>query len=348
MYKRIITRILIGILTISAFTACGNSKQGDDKTSPIVAGSEANSSTSGSDAAKSGAGAAKSEDASAFYEAGRAALYGLNGQAVSYETAYKNFTQALENGKTEANFYLGLLCDWYNYPQTDYAKAKSYYEAAEDHQYARIALGFLYYHGQGVKKDAAKAKELFDAVITDGFEEAYLGKGSVAMDEKNYAEALKHYTKAAAGEEPVYVADAMRELGWMYSQGLGVKQDHVKALEWYQKAADLGAAAAMNNIGYMYQNGFGVKADYIQAAKWYDKAANLGQAEAMMHLGFMYFQGFGVKQDYAKAMEWNKKAADLGEAVAMKNIGYMYEQGMGVTKNAATAKEWYDKAKAAE
>ena len=41
-----------------------------------------------------------------------------------------------------------------------------------------------------------------------------------------------------------------------------VKQDYSKALEYFQKAADLGCSGAFNNIGNLYENGQGVKQDY--------------------------------------------------------------------------------------
>lgn len=39
-------------------------------------------------------------------------------------------------------------------------------------------------------------------------------------------------------------------------------------------------AQAMYNIGVMYGNGRGVKQDYTEAVKWTRKAANKGHAEA--------------------------------------------------------------------
>ena len=78
--------------------------------------------------------AAKEVEAEEAYEAGRACLYGLDGQKKDLEAAYNYFEKALELGKTEANFYLGVLYDWESYPEQDYEKAKEWidkYEAAE-------------------------------------------------------------------------------------------------------------------------------------------------------------------------------------------------------------------------
>ena len=57
-------------------------------------------------------------------------------------------------------------------------------------------------------------------------------------------------------------------------------QDYAKALEWLEKAADLGNATAMSNIGYFYKNGYGVEQDYEKALEWYEKAADLGHEKS--------------------------------------------------------------------
>ena len=38
----------------------------------------------------------------------------------------------------------------------------------------------------------------------------------------------------------------------MYEKGQGVDQDYIKAVEWYQRAAEQGVADAQYNLGNMY------------------------------------------------------------------------------------------------
>ena len=136
-------------------------------------------------------------------------------------------------------------------------------------------------------------------------------------------------------------AEVQFNLGLMYSEGQGVKQDYFKAFEWWQKAADQGYASAQFNLGVMYANGQGVKQDYFKAFEWYQKAAEQGYAKAQHNLGYMYDNGQGVKQDYFKAVEWYQKAAELGDALAQYNLGYMYANGQGVRQNYTKAKEYF-------
>ncbi|WP_308726487.1 tetratricopeptide repeat protein, partial [Haemophilus influenzae] len=67
---------------------------------------------------------------------------------------------------------------------------------------------------------------------------------------------------------------------------------------------------AQANLGSMYYNGRGVKQDDFEAVKWFSKAAAQGDAIAQASLGNMYFEGRGVKQDDFEAMKWFSKAAE--------------------------------------
>ena len=173
-----------------------------------------------------------------------------------------------------------MLCDFYGYPQTDFEQAKTYYEACGDNPYAQIALGLLYYYGQGVEEDEEKAKELFQAAIDQGYVEGYCGTARVACNEEDYEKASEDTNKALEGTEQLYLADAMTTIGDLYYDGLGVEQDYAKVMEWYEKAAELNDAYAMNEIGYMYQEGLGVEQDYAKALEWFEKAAEAGNEDA--------------------------------------------------------------------
>ena len=57
---------------------------------------------------------------------------------------------------------------------------------------------------------------------------------------------------------------------------LGVGQDHAKAVQWYQRAAEQGYAAAQHNLGFMYLAGRGVAQDTLRAHMWFDLASRRG------------------------------------------------------------------------
>ena len=86
-----------------------------------------------------------------------------------------------------------------------------------------------------------------------------------------------------------------------------------------RKQAEAGDAKAQFNIGSMYENGSGVKQDYAEAAKWYRRAAERGDARAQYNLGIFHQNGWGVPKDDAEAAKWYRKAAMQGAASAQYN-----------------------------
>ena len=118
--------------------------------------------------------------------------------------------------------------------------------------------------------------------------------------------------------------------------------NNTSAVEFFLKNEQLaneGNIFSQYNLGLMYSNGKGVRQDYTKALEWYQKAANQGYAKAQYNLGLMYSDGKGVRQDYTKAFEWYQKAADQGNGIGKFNLGTLYYNGNGVRRNTLKAKE---------
>jgi len=149
---------------------------------------------------------------------------------------------------------------------------------------------------------------------------------------------------------------AQCNLGVMYDNGTGVKQDHTEAVKWSRCAAEQGYASAQFNLGNMYADGRGVPQDFAEAAKCWQLAAEQGFLAAQRKLGAMHAKGKGGPQDYAKAAKWLQLAAAQGDADAQFNLGIMYNRRcmlprtvkelMNVTRNFAKAVKWFQLAAA--
>ena len=148
---------------------------------------------------------------------------------------------------------------------------------------ATVNLAGIYRRGLGVKKDYAKAMELYSKAATDDPLAEYL-------------------------------------VGMMHYRGQGVKEDPAEALKWFGKAAGRGLPEAMLAMGVMYEFGKGVQADQASAAKWYRMAAAKNYAQAEFYLGDMYLRGRGVAKDEDQALSWYRKAADHGNAEAKRYL----------------------------
>lgn len=146
-------------------------------------------------------------------------------------------------------------------------------------------------------------------------------------------------------------ASQQNTLGNYYSEFGGVNKDYMKAIYWYEKAAQQGHIEAQFNLGLMYAIGFGNQ-DYQKAwelqekaANWYKKAAKQGHMKAQFNLGLLYKDGVGgVEQDDASSSEWIEKAAQQGYVYAQAMTGISYDNGIGLPKNYQKAAEWYQKA----
>jgi TPR repeat protein len=63
-------------------------------------------------------------------------------------------------------------------------------------------------------------------------------------------------------------ADAQNELGIAYSEGLGVRHDQTKAVNWFRRSAEQGYSLGACNLGLHYGRGAGVRRDRTLMMKW--------------------------------------------------------------------------------
>jgi TPR repeat protein len=106
---------------------------------------------------------------------------------------------------------------------------------------AQVNLGFMYFNGIGVEKDASKAVKLFAAASEKDHAKAqyFLGQAYLHGDgiEKNENKSFLLFKKSAEQGE----VDAQAELGFAYSLGQGVEVNMAEALKWFRKASSKGS-----------------------------------------------------------------------------------------------------------
>ena len=156
-------------------------------------------------------------------------------------------------------------------------------------------------------------------VYADEFKETNAFNLAVeAYNKGNYIKALDgFYTLAKNGN-----AKSQFNLGMIYAEGTGVKENKEKAIHWYEKAARQKNAKAAYNLGRIYHES--AKDDihgYEKAKYWYEKALEGKVKEAYTNLAALYMEGKAVTKDEKKAFDLLKKAAKMGESAAQVNIG---------------------------
>jgi TPR repeat protein len=158
-----------------------------------------------------------------------------------------------------------------------------------------------------------------------------------ALRERQFDKALKLYQAIAEAGEP----RGWYLLGYMHSQGLGVRANLAGAARFYRLAAEAGDADAAHNLGALYAQGRGVPLSYAEAIRWYRRGADAGDAASQHILGVMYATGQGLPVDYAEAARWWHMAAERGHPTAMVYLGHIHHNGDGVPPDPAGALGWY-------
>ena len=97
------------------------------------------------------------------------------------------------------------------------------------------------------------------------------------MEEGRFEEAREALWPAARSGN----AEAEELIGVIYALGLGVEQDHVRAFEWYLRAAMKGHAGAQSGVGWYYETGLGLPVpDLVRAFLWYQLSTIGGDPDA--------------------------------------------------------------------
>jgi TPR repeat protein len=114
------------------------------------------------------------------------------------------------------------------------------------------------------------------------------------------------------------------------------------ALQKLEPLAKAGNPEAAYWTGRMYEDGLGVKKDVDKAIDYYTQSAEKGWQNAKLRLGEIYFHGTEVLQDFAKAHKWLERAAFDGISLAQRDLGTLYANGWGTQKDPVWAYVWYE------
>jgi TPR repeat protein len=95
-------------------------------------------------------------------------------------------------------------------------------------------------------------------------------------------------------------------------------------------------------MGVRYDEGEGVLKDDTQAVQWFQRAADLGNVDAQAHLGAYYWAGRGVPRDLSKAYMWSMIALAGGDDNSKSRLQGLASQMTRAQISAARqqAEEW--------
>lgn len=178
--------------------------------------------------------------------------------------------------------------------------------------------------------------------VDSAYVKAVIDSGRAYYGDKDYKAALQYFEKAAE----LGNAQAADYVGYMYQNGLGVNTDLKEAIKWYKRAAaDSTYVEGLESIGYIYADSD--NKDWYnpkEAFQLFTRAAAKNSAASQNMLGVMYHTGEGIPQDDSIAVTYYRLAAEQGYTRAQYNLGSMYMNGNGVKRDDSEAMEWFEKA----
>lgn len=134
-----------------------------------------------------------------------------------------------------------------------------------------------------------------------------------------YKEAYEKYlTLASEGNSESQVF-----LGWMISNGIGVKKDINAGGGWFKRAALMGSS-----LGAFYYGLFlTINGEDKDAFSWYLKAAKRGDTPGIFRMGYSYIYGKGVPVDTNKGYKYLLSASAKGHLFARREIAVLDMKG---------------------
>jgi TPR repeat protein len=142
-------------------------------------------------------------------------------------------------------------------------------------------------------------------------------------------------------------AAAQTLIAEIYSTGLGVRRDVIKATEWYTKAAEQNVPEAQFRLAMILIDGGDELGDADRAFSLMEKAADSGHRMAQFNFAQMLTARDPSSRGMTRAVEYYRKAADGGLADAQYAMAQAYRFGSGgVTIDAAESRKWLERAAA--
>ena len=182
----------------------------------------------------------------------------------------------------------------------------------------------------------------------------YVSIGDLCMDEADFNNAAKYYKKAIENGVFAYTqlgdtfdyrhqykksfdaymkgaqngeTDCFIRVAFCYQNGVAVKKDDEKAIEYYKKASDFGSSTAARWLGDLYYFDMPIKEPEIDniknALKYYERAFYLGDVNIAKKIGFIYLNDEELS-DVKKAIEWYEKGLSLGDYSLNFDLAYVY------------------------
>lgn len=233
------------------------------------------------------------------------------------EDVMKWLIEAAKNGEKQATYNLAISYHRGDVDgKPDIKKSLAMFRKSAEMLYgpACARMAFIYANGEdGVTANKAIAK--LWAIEARNYGDSQDGSVlNVLLEEGDVIDGNLNWQK-------VYqeAADAGESFAWHVMGNAWINEDMNKAVECWEKAANMGCNPAKYNLGRFKQS----QGKHDEAKKLFEDSAAWGKEDSLTALGEMYYQGDGVEKDIKKALSYCERALNLGYARAQYLLAHM-------------------------
>ena len=134
--------------------------------------------------------------------------------------------------------------------------------------------------------------------------------------------------------------DACLSLGYLYFNGIYLKQDINKAIYYYSLIASRNCIASYM-LGLIYYMGIYVHTDINKAISYFSLGANLNDSNSQLALGTIYSEGVYVPININKAICYFTLSANQNNTEALANLAEIYYDGVNISQDINKAVYYY-------
>ncbi|MDQ7046687.1 MAG: tetratricopeptide repeat protein [Sulfurovum sp.] len=120
-------------------------------------------------------------------------------------------------------------------------------------------------------------------------------------------------------------------------------KSYIAARPHLEESCNRGVKVACESMGVIYRDGHDVRNDDVKAREFFTKACALKSPDACYNVAIIYRGGFGVTKSREKEKEFYKKGCDLGLKASCDRFTELDNEDKGIeTGFIATMKAWFN------
>jgi len=240
------------------------------------------------------------------------------GVDVDYTKAMNYYQQAVTLGNSNASVAIGTMYKEGHGVNADHATAMSYYQQAVtlDNSRALVRIGNMYKDGHGVDADYNTAMVYYQQAIT-------MGCITSIKQLRTAQERIKYYQTFA----DVGYYDMLVIMGHDKYNNKNMNE----AFSCYQRAAELGLSNGLAELGDMYRNGHGVKQDEYKAIEYFQQAIAMGNVRAQKYFNDISANVIANYENHNKQNRLEEKINKMQQTVNnLERVGTSLEKKINI------------------